>query len=262
MTKGAVVLSLTIIVGLFVIFHQSLRPDYNLAKRAVCTSNLSAIGKAIGLYMNENHDRPPLLNVHATYDPADVAVPSAQTQTDEAFGTGTWESTLGTNPMQNAWLLIAEDMVQGDRFICLADTAHEARTQTVDSPANYGWVSPFNYSYGMHVPYATAGNTAPLNSETPGGLVIFADQIPYDDNRYHIVSRRNGPSLRPSNHPGLGTMFLTFVGSVSTVDSTDSQCGIDGDEIYANASEIVGGIPETEIDTSIAKSGRYESTTP
>ena len=260
MTKGAVVLSLTIIVGLFVIFHQSLRPDYNLAKRAVCTSNLSAIGKAIELYMNENHDRPPLLNVHATYDPADVAVPSAQTQTDEAFCTGSWESALGANPMQNVWLLIAEDMVQEDRFFCLADTAYEARTQTVDPPAEYGWVSPFNYSYGMHVPYDSGNNAAPLNAETLGGLVIFSDQMPYDDNGYHIVDRRHDPARRPSNHPKLGTATLTLVGSVATTDAANSRCGIDGDEIYANVtSGIVGGIPEADDDTSIAKSGRFEA---
>ena len=231
-----------------------------IRSRGTCVAHLNAIGKAIGLYMNENHDHPPLVDVDAMYDPTDVAVPSVRTQTDDAFNTGSWGPTLGTNPMQNVWLLIAEDILQEAHFRCPADTAYQARSDTVSHPANYGWVSPFNYSYGMHVPYASGENAAPLDSETPGKLVVLADQVPYSDNGYHIVNSRRDPPLLPSNHPGLGTSILTLTGSVDSLDARDSCYGRNDDEIYANTtSNVVGGIPETDDDTSIAKSGRFES---
>ena len=259
---AVVVLSVAAILILIVLVLRSIRfgQPRDIARRATCVANLNAIGKAVGLYMSENHDQTPIMDMDALYDPANVAVPSAQTRTDDAFSTGSWETTLGTNPMQNVWLLIAENMLQEKHFFCRADKAYQARSATASDPANYGWVSPFNYSYGMHVPYASGDNAAPLNSETPGKLVIFADQVPYSDGGYHIVNTRSDPALRPSNHPSLGTASLTFTGSVYTTDTTDSRCGMNDDEIYANAvSDIVGGIPETDNDTSIAKSGRFES---
>jgi hypothetical protein len=231
-----------------------------LERRATCVANLNSFGKAVPLYMNENDDRTPIMDMRMLYDPANVSVPSVETQTNDEYADGTWETTFGTNPMQNVWLLIYQNMLQVGHFRCPADQAYLPREETVTDPSDYGWVSPFNYSYGLHVPYSSGNNPVPFNANAPGALVISADQVPYDNSGYHVVDAEADPVKSPSNHGDLGTVFVTFTGSVRHTDVANSRCGMEGDEIYANAtSEIIGGIPETDNDTSIAKSGRFES---
>lgn len=224
-----------------------------------CAANLGAMSRALMTYMTSNNDQMPFIDSTAIYDPDYVPLPTPITQTDETFDSGAWATTLGENVAQNAWLMIKDGVATEANFRCPGDAAAKLRSDVVDDPATYGWVSPFNYSYGLHVPYATGNNAAPLTLSTPYTLVIIADQLPYGDDGYHIVNAAADPEQLPSNHPGTGTTVLTFMGNVRTVAPANSACGIDGNEIYANDLGLPGGVPRNANDTSITKSGRFEA---
>ena len=224
-----------------------------------CAANLGAMSQALMAYMNSNNDQMPFIDAAAVYDPDNVPLPTAATQTDETFDSGAWAMMLGENVAQNAWLMIKDGIATEASFRCPGDAAAKLRSDVVDEPATYGWVSPFNYSYGLHVPYATGNNAAPLTLSTQYTFIIIADQLPYSDEGYHVVNAAADPVKLPSNHPETGTTVLTFMGSVQTVPPANSTCGIDGNDIYADDLGRPGGVPMSEDDTSISKSGRFEA---
>jgi hypothetical protein len=247
---AAILISLPVLVA---------RAQNAQARGATCAANLETMSQALMTYMNSNNDQMPFIDSAAVYDPDNVPLPTAATQTDESFASGAWSMMLGENVAQNAWLMIKDGIATEANFRCPGDAAAKLRTDVVDEPATYGWVSPFNYSYGLHVPYATGNNAAPLTLSTPYMLVIIADQLPYSDEGYHTVNAAADPVQLPSNHPETGTTVLTFMGSVRTVPPANSTCGIDDNEIYADDLGQPGGVPMSEDDTSISKSGRFEA---
>ncbi len=259
--KGFTLIELLVVIAIIAILMTILLPSLNkardLAKRATCVANLNSIGKAIPLYMNENDDRTPFMDLKLAYAAGSVDVPDSSNQTNDDYEDGTWEATFGNNPMQNMWLLISQNMLQVGHFQCKADTDYESREASVADPDDFGWVSPFNFSYGVHVPYTSNSNPVPFNANAPGGLIVFADRTPDDGAAYNIVDKKADPDpLRPSNHKSLGTSFLSFTGSVDTEGTSNSECGMNGDEIYQNQSGEIGGVPEDDDDTSIVPSGR------
>ncbi|HDZ22600.1 hypothetical protein LCGC14_0660800 [marine sediment metagenome] len=264
--KGFTLIELMVVIAIIAILVTILLPSLtkarDLAKKATCQASLNGIGKALALYMAQNDDRTPMIKFDTDYDPATVAVPTETTQTDDDYDAGTWETTLGDNPMQNVWLLIAGGLIIEKGFTCAADGDHEDR-RSVDSnsdPDRWGWISTKNYSYGIHVPYTTRNNPLPFNQNLEGGIVIFADQLPYDSVEYHKVDKKSDPPWKPSNHKKLGTAYLLFSGTVQWQDTSMSECGLNGDDIYENGERdepgVPGGVPTHDEDTSIAASGR------
>ena len=230
-----------------------------LAKRAVCLNNLGNITKGMGTYEAANPRYPtPLLDSQAVYDPDVLPIPMPANQTNTQFrDDATAWAPLGSHPMQNVWLMIADFCINEVHFKCPADVAWFPRETVTAEPREFGWVSPFNYSYGMHVPNSNSGdNRAPL-SRARDNLVIFADQTPYNVNGYHVIDGDARPHQYPSNHLDLGTCAATGGGSVAFGEPDHSQLGARGDEIYANESGTIAGVPESATDTSIVPSGRH-----
>ncbi|MHC4562177.1 MAG: prepilin-type N-terminal cleavage/methylation domain-containing protein [Planctomycetota bacterium] len=263
--KGFTLVELMVVIGIIGVLMMILLPNLLqarlLANKAACVSNLNGIGKGIAVYMTANDDRTPVIDLKADYTIGSVPVPSESTNTDADYDSGTWEATLGANPMQNVWLMVASGGELDQRnFRCPSDSQWQKRDSIEDDPEKYGWNSPFNYSYGIQVPFTTQSNVLPfVQSYMQGGIVTFADQLPLDaaDSPSDITD-----IVKPSNHKRNGTGYLTFGGSAGwyAADEEDSECGMNGDSIYTNGDGTAvgtpGGIPDHDEDTSIAESGR------
>ena len=260
--KGFTLIELLVVIAIIAILLTILLPSVNkarnLAKRAVCLNNLGTITKGLGTYEASNPKYPtPLIDSQSDF--AGGAAPTGPVDTevtDDEFGNSTdqW-AILGTHPMQNVWLMIADDTSNVEHFKCPADSDWASRESTYSGEIpEYGWTSPFNYSYGMHFPYSSG--KAPL-AKAKDSLVIFADQTPYDDTTYFVVDK--GEDDAPTNHPNLGTCYAMGGGSVAFAGTSNSKVGIKEDEIYTsggNTGTDIGGKPESSDDTSIVPSGR------
>ena len=228
----------------------------SLAKRAACMANLNGVGKSILLYEETTRGQYPLFQ-QQEQRPGGVNMPPTSVTTTNA-GAGQWPAVMGDTPMQNAWLLIQEDLISEQGFHCPADSDYQPRTAAGGPIGRYGWNSPYNYSYGMHWPYAQDAhgnaNPAPFSDDLNGSHVVFADLNP---------GGPVGPDRKPSNHAKLGTGFLLASGSAGWLDGDasvsefgGSSRSAKGDEIYANGDGVAGGLPTSDRDVSIALSGR------
>ncbi len=198
-------------------------------RRNACANNLSAIIKGVALYSALTSDQHPF--------PLLVSKGDANAKCDfSTCGSDPRNPALGTNAMQNVWLLVEQNMVGEGSFHCPNDKRWTARY----SGAKYGWGADTEFSYGMTFPYdfdaAGTRSSAPLSDPNgESGLVVFADRNP---------GGPVGPGRPPSNHPEDGETFArrdTSVGFYQNLN--DSNAGYNGDDIYVNLAGTAGGTP-------------------
>lgn len=250
---GSCLLDLIVVVVLFVLILLIVIPTFsrakNLARLAACQANLHGIGKSIGMYSDLSNHREPFPLLRTMGDP-NAGLGKTTTSKD------IWSSDLGTNSMQNVWLLEKEEMVSTSHFHCPEDPSwtpirHEYPSTATSVPTDmthedYGWGALTEFSYGMHFPYDAdqSGTTNPArlsNRTLPSDFVIFADRNP---------GRSVGDGQSPSNHPIDGQAILLRDGSVKV--HRDSRAGAAGDDVYVNSNGVAGGLPTTASDTSIS----------
>lgn len=209
-----------------------------------CQANLSALGKNLPIYAGSNKDAD---NFPVLMSDGDPNAPCGSTTISDNL----WEPRLGSNAMQNVWVLIASALGGPELFTCPNDPT----AGTVRRPSNtggatgkkYGWTHDSQFSYGMHFPYArdAKGNINPANPKDQnlnGALVIMADRNP---------GGPVGPGRPQSNHPD-GTYVLHKGGWVSRyANPNDSKAGDKNDDIYVNGNGVAGGLP---VDTATGSS--------
>ncbi len=228
-------------VGVFALMIYGLNMSRDLARMTVCQANLSATIKGCALYSAMTNDVYPFPMLVQYGDPE--APVSSSTQIPD-FNSKYWDgkvNALGTNAMQNIWLLVYQNMIGWGSFRCPGDSGWQR--VSFSGSDKYGWSSPAQFSYGYTWPYdgprGAAAPTNPAKLSDPNGLsgqVVFADR-----NSGGSVSR----SRPPSNHPYFGTAYARRDCSVSMYRSTkDSKAGYAGDDIYINTAGEVGGIPK------------------
>lgn len=197
-----------------------------------CMKNLMTIGKAFALYRADHDDKYPLLT-----DRGDATAAVGKHTVSDKLNDG----KLGTNAMQNVWVLMEEGKVYVSQaaFHCPSDRTWTERTAT----ARYGWTSDTEFSYGLHWPYARdAGgneNPAALSIALDEGFTIMADQCP--------AGGTVGEKVPPSNHPKEGTIYLTARGGVACPKSPNNAV-INGDDVYLNVRGVRGGLPASHAD--------------
>jgi hypothetical protein len=251
--RGFTLVDLLIVIGALAVLGTLLllwlpgRGDNDLRFQNQCTYNLSAIGKAIVMYSATTSDEYPFPLLRSSGDP-NVAV-NAATAADDI-----WSPNLGSNGMQNVWLLLKENLVGPTSFHCPADKTWTPR----ETAAKYGWTAPTQFSYGVHFPYdkdaAGAESAAKLSdANLAPALVIFADRNPGGSVNAQRI---------PSNHPRWsGESILKKDSSVTFYKSSaDSKCGAKGDDIYVNTAGLAGGVPIDPKDKELA--GTDTSITP
>lgn len=254
--KGFTLVDLLCTIGVLVILFVVVVPwmgkASNAARQAACQANLSAIGKSIVMYSGLSNDAQPFPLLRASGDPN--APVNAGTVADDI-----WSADLGSNGMQNVWLLVKENLIGQAAFHCPSDEQWQQRAST----AKYGWAGLAEFSYGVHYPYRSDASDSPNpaslgpDPEHPGsgpavpeGLVMFADRNPggpvtsdRPSSNHRQSDIRDGSQITPGQAVLMRDVSVTF--------KKDSNCGVGGDDIYTNAKGLAGGIPVNDKDTSI-----------
>jgi len=265
---GVIVGAVALIAVFLILLPGVFRTTDGLRPRIYCAANLNSIGKQILIYQVEQEVFPLL------YEWGDSgAAVSVKTQSDDIWDA----SALGTNAMQNVWLLIKFGCTD-KMFECPSDDDYQARDDALpgnQTPEEYGWLDKRNYSYGLHKPYSDtedatgpAANEAPLTREPEqGSFVIMADKNGRWRNRgtsrpgrVFWESRSNYNA--PSNHDRDGFNCLSYQGSVKFhkckmgTAAANSNAGVNDDDIYTvygdNAVPVdASANPQFDYDTFI-----------
>lgn len=257
--KGFTLIELLVVIAIIALLVSILVPTLGrareLARQAACMANLSAIGKSIVMYAGTTSDQYPFPLLTNVGDP-NVAV-SASTHANTDLFTGTTNTTLGTNGMQNVWILIQQNLVGQAAFHCPSDGGWNNRTDTTDK---FGWTALTQFSYGVQWPYdsktaAGTANPAKLSdSNAQAGLIIFADRNPFKTGSLALSS-----SVTPANHSQDGEAVLKKDSSVSFYKNTiNTKAGYSGDDIYLNGASALD-MPVDNTSTTPAVSGMYDS---
>ncbi len=195
-------------------------------RTSVCATNLKTIGGAFRDYKtNKTLPSFPRLAVNGDVD-------------DGLLNSNTLDSTnLGTNSMQNVWLLVDEAYVPATAFKCPGDGGYVTRT----AGTKYGWTSTAEFSYGIQCPYnKSADGTTYTNLADPtlstykATWVFMADMNPggaVDD----------GTTVVHSTHTE-GFNYITRVGNVEfhSVLTGTTRSVVFGEEIYAVDGAVAG----------------------
>ena len=173
-TKGFTLIELLVVIAIIALLVSILLPSLNrareLAKRAMCGSNLSGIGKAFALYNGENDDAWPWYRV-ANYE-QDVGTDYEDPPTESS------EISITALP----FMLIRTG--QGAKlFDCPSDDS--VRPEEVvkhDNPPVFNWdfstEDSISYSYQMPKYDGTNMVGSGVSSRSRGSLPIMADKTP------------------------------------------------------------------------------------
>ncbi len=230
-TKGFTLIELLVVIAIIALLVSILLPSLGrareLAKQAVCQSNVNAVGKALALYSAVTSDQYPF-----------PLLPMSTDWNSTAVNTNANVWLLTGSGMQNFWLLMKENMVAASSFKCPSDSGYTTRTST----ATYGWGVNTEYSFGVHNGGGSNATTALLsNPSLDGGVAILADRQP-------TAGGAVTTSNLPSNHTSDGETVLYRAGNVAFYKSTaNSNAGYSGDNIYTPYQAA----PATQYDTII-----------
>ena len=224
--KAFTLIELLIVIGIISVLTGILVPVVTIgierARRAACAANLKVIGGAFNSYEYGMSTRSfPRLATNGDVDDA-LGV------TNTLGSPPTYNTAeLGTNTMQNVWLLIADGHVPGNGFRCASDGDWVMRT----SNAKYGWASSSEFSYGMQNPYAQSVDLTRTNYADPtkldylGTWVLMADMNP--------GGPVDGDTRCHKSHTGDGFNYVTRSGTVYFFDDED-QSIVYGEEVYSD----------------------------
>jgi prepilin-type N-terminal cleavage/methylation domain-containing protein len=192
---------ISIIALLISILLPSLSKARELARRAVCLSNMSGIGRGLHIYASENGESLPVAAPNSTMNSPSVPV-EYYNMTGRYGGVGMDPGNSAVNPPGNYWrpLSVTRNLWRLVRtgthprsFICpsTGDTFDNVDNPadcwdfpaSLGAPANNpdrGWVAGGNnescVSYGMQNPYGRKGKPT---TELDARMAIVADKGPY-----------------------------------------------------------------------------------
>lgn len=214
---GSIGIVISLLVALTSILVPVIKSSIDDSHITVCTVKLRTITDSFAKYDD---------------DPAFGGFPQLATKGDPddllRDGDTLDTATLGTNAMQNVWVLIDAGFLPAAAFECPADAGYQPKS----AMTMYGWASYNQFSYGMQNPYDAGVDGDPVNKAVPANTstykasyVFFADMNP------------GGPAATRghSNHPG-GCNVATRNGNV-WFHKEERSSVVYGEEIYADDSE-------------------------
>jgi len=235
---GFTLIELLVVVAIIALLVSILMPTVtsakDMAKRAVCASNLNAIGKGASIYTVANDDRYPAC-------------------TDASGTTATSVGYLRTNgtaafyySQTRAWYpLVKDGTIPADSFICPADEGAERASEPdplYDFPVGSNG-NPISYAMQRCLYLRNTDPPAWLwSAHTRGDQVLMADMnglmmwytgaLPSycQGRRDGTVAIAAGPGMNSANHGREGQNVLRLNSSVAW--ETSALCGPDDDNIY------------------------------
>ena len=225
--KGFTLIELLVVISIIALLMSILMPALarvrELASRVVCGTNLSGIGKAMGIYANNNESgrfpraggRNSILGAVTAWD----AVAEA------AAFTGSPPTATITSSL---WLLVRGDYATAKQFVCGSDPDTDGQFRIADpySVWDFG-PTPVDYcSYAYHMPYDDAsGFSFGMTSASNPGLPVAADRNPGDES----------DNSRAHQDEGQNVLFVD--GHVNFERSEQGRrgrdCGLNDDDIYS-----------------------------
>lgn len=228
---GSVGIVISLIVALVSLIVPVIRSSIGDSHKTVCATKLHTITDSFAKY-EDTVERGAFPRLAAKGDPDDLLKDGNTLDT----------ATLGTNTMQNVWVLIDTGFLPGIAFQCPADAGYQPKSMMT----RYGWASYRQFSYGMQNPYNAGVDGDPVNKAVPintstykANYVFFADMNP------------GGPAARRghSNHPD-GCNVATRNGNVWFHKEKDSSV-VYGEEIYGDDSYSGDAWPDSSTDVII-----------
>jgi len=262
--KAFTLVELVIVIAVIGILTTLIVPSLiravELARRAVCNSNIRTIVQGLVQYSSDSQEMPK------------VPVSSWNTRIGTNRTSNPFSANSVRNHSSNLWLLAREEHVGLEAFVCpsTTDTPYEG-----EQIKNYwDFRSSLRISYGLQSPYGYGGSLSIL---TPEGVVLVADGSPYVD-----PSTGNNPGKIKTNasivdwgNENAGGEQMQLWGNSPNHDSegqnvgyfdgraewqTTANCGKDGDNIYTATNHktatspggnLTAGIKNNENDTLI-----------
>ncbi len=177
---GFTLIELLVVIAIIALLVSILLPSLNrareLAKRAVCSTNLNGMGKALVLYNSSNDDKAPSCGDNAAIDGAAEGY-----DTEDDFITGEIDTASDCN-IQSYYLLVMEGFLSKKSFKCPSDSDYKDPSDTGNKKP-VGFTSWLNVSYGLQPasPLATATDgtlESRLGVSSQSGSMIIAGDKP------------------------------------------------------------------------------------
>ncbi len=216
--KGFTLIELLVVIAIISLLVSILLPSLNrareLAKRAMCGTNLNGQGKALALYMAEFEDKFPAVDSIDTIDNG--------TANSTLGGTATVSDTADVQALDNNVidaslnLLVENGSASYKLFLCPSTQTTKAARDT-GSNEKYGFYmnsgsdgtgdAYWAIDYAMHLGLGGSSNGGDANfSDISGSLIIMADKDTTDSNTYMEDSWNHGTD---------GVNVLAYGGSTS-----------------------------------------------
>jgi prepilin-type N-terminal cleavage/methylation domain-containing protein len=246
--KGFTLVELLVVIAIIALLVTILLPALGrareLAKRAVCKTNLNAMGKQMALYLGENNDNYPW-----------IAVANNATWTVVTGGVArtTTPSTAVDRCISGLMFMLIRAGAGSNTFCCPSDTATRPDNNTKGAYWDFSTAANISYSLTAPMPGATAGLTkfgATVNSEST--IAMIADKTPdYDETSSNLVNWPGDYTSfgtdttkklqnKSQNHTKGEVINVLHVDS-SVSEETTPLCGVNGDNIYTCSNSSGGG---------------------
>ena len=151
-------------------------------------------------------------------------------------------ATLGTNTMQNMWILIDPGFLPPSAFKCPADRDYLPRS----AQTRYGWENYNQFSYGMQNPYdADSETSTKTNAASPAEDSYKANQVLMADMNPGGPAATKGHSIHPD-----GCNVATRNGNVWFHEGERSSV-MYGEEIYDDDGDPSDAWPDSSKDVVI-----------
>jgi prepilin-type N-terminal cleavage/methylation domain-containing protein len=223
---GFTLIELLVVIAIIALLVSILLPSLNrareLAKRAVCSTNLNGLGKAMVLYSSSNDDQMP-----STGSGGYTAAPSGEAD-EQAFRDAVDNGDAGVADcnIQSYYLLVLDGYMSNKSFKCPSDGDYKEPSET-DTAGN----SPIGFNAWVNVSYGLQP-ASPLSTETDAydsrlgagnqaGSMIIAGDKPY-------VAASDGTPANDRTSPNHGYEYINMLSVASSV-SNKSFTKADGD---------------------------------